>query len=183
MPTVSKWKPEFVEIAKELCKNGASDRDLARHLGISHGTLYTYANKYPEFAEALKMGKGVADDRVERTLYQRALGYDVEEEKSFLDRKTGKIITAIEKKHIPPEPKCLTFWLANRRPEAWAEVSKHELTGANGGAIQTSDVSMIDVARRIAFTMRMGASLGEKSPVLLEQSACPSDPGSEAKET
>jgi len=33
---------------------------------------------HPEFSEALKIGKALADGRMERSFYQRGIGYDLD---------------------------------------------------------------------------------------------------------
>jgi hypothetical protein len=38
-------------------------------------TLYRWKLEYPEFSRVFKLGKAAADDRVERSLYSRAVGY------------------------------------------------------------------------------------------------------------
>lgn len=165
----SKWKPEFVERARVLAEAGATDREISADLGIESRTFYNYCNVHPEFNEAVKVAKAKADDRVERTLYERAMGYWVEEEKAFLDRKTGGIIKATERKHIPPEPNCLKFWLSCRRPEVYKEISRQELTGAGGSPVQLSNLSDADVARRVAFMLRTGEmALDMTPPVLID---------------
>ena len=59
-------------------------------------------------------------------------------------------------------------WYASKlAPKHYAEKSLNEVTGADGGAIQTADVT-IDVARKLAFAMAKGARLlpkpGEDKP-------------------
>lgn len=164
-----KYRPEMAEEAKRLCENGASGRDVARVLGISKTAMYEYAARYPEFRAALKVGKAVADDRVERSLYDRANGYTYKEVKPFLDRKTNEIIYAEYEVTVPPEPQCLMFWLKNRRPEVWREVSRQELTGAGGGPVQTDSYTQIDIARRIAHAMTLALDKPRAEPVVIEQ--------------
>jgi hypothetical protein len=45
------------------------------------------AGRHPEFSEAMKVGKSVADDRMERSLYQRGIGYDIDLKKTDEDRR------------------------------------------------------------------------------------------------
>jgi hypothetical protein len=71
----SSFRPEYVKQAEKLCKLGATDLDLAGFFEVDVSTIWRWATKYPEFRSALKSGKEVADDRVERSLYQRAVGY------------------------------------------------------------------------------------------------------------
>jgi hypothetical protein len=42
---------------------------------VTEKTINTWKRAHPEFAAALARAKDVADDRVERALYERAIGY------------------------------------------------------------------------------------------------------------
>ncbi|MEL7728501.1 helix-turn-helix domain-containing protein [Citromicrobium bathyomarinum] len=104
-------------IARELAANGATNPEIARELGVSARTIGRWTVKHPEFAEALRVGKEPADDRVVSALYNRALGYDIEEEKvGFFD---GKPVVATITKHIPADVNAQRLWLTNRRRDEW----------------------------------------------------------------
>jgi hypothetical protein len=66
------------------------------------------------------MGKQVADDRTERTLYERANGYDYD-----YDLGDGKSVV----RHIPPDVNAIMYWLKNRRPDRWKEQVEVANTG------------------------------------------------------
>ncbi len=123
----SKFKPEFVEQAKELCEQGATDIELADHFGIGVSTLYRWRNTHSEFREAVCVAKDAADERVERAFYQRAVGYTFESEKVFQFQ--GQIVRADVREHVPPEPGAAFNWLKNRRGERWRDKQDIEHTG------------------------------------------------------
>ena len=57
--TLSKWegiRKRIPEI-KEWAKEGLTEEQICRNLGISVTTLEKYKKQYPELAEALKEGK------------------------------------------------------------------------------------------------------------------------------
>jgi hypothetical protein len=68
----SKYRPEYAEQAKTLCEYGATDIEIAKFFKVSGRTIYRWQIEFPEFCQALKIGKSVSDDRVERSLYHRA---------------------------------------------------------------------------------------------------------------
>jgi hypothetical protein len=70
-----KYKREFARVAKKMCQMGATDRDLASAFGVTTWCIWDWHCKHIEFANALVVGKKHADARVERSLYQRAVGY------------------------------------------------------------------------------------------------------------
>lgn len=122
----SSYKPEFVEIAKKVCSTfGFIDTQLADVLGVSVQTLNSWKIKYPEFLAALKSGKDVPDDRVEASLYHKAIGYSYDAVKIVADAKTGSVVKVPYREHVPPDTTAMIFWLKNRRPELWRE--KHEV--------------------------------------------------------
>lgn len=123
----SGFKPEFAEQAAKLCALGATDIDLADFFGVSDRTIYRWQTKYPEFCQALKAGKDTADDRVERSLYHKAVGYSFDAVKIFQHQ--GEVITAPYREHIPPDTTAAIFWLKNRRKEEWRDKQEHEHGG------------------------------------------------------
>lgn len=54
-------------------------------------------------------------------LFQRAVGYSHPEEKVF--QYNGEIITHMITKHYPPDTQAAQFWLRNRQPERWKEMT------------------------------------------------------------
>ena len=138
----SKYKAEFVEQASKLCKLGATDIEIADFFEVNVATLYRWKNEHHDFCEALKVSKAVADDRVERSLFARANGYEHEE----VDIRvvSGEIVQTPVRKFYAPDTTACIFWLKNRRPEAWRDKVETELSGPNGGAIETKAV--LDVA-------------------------------------
>ncbi|HDA7126325.1 TPA: hypothetical protein O5T86_001258 [Staphylococcus aureus] len=125
----SSFRPEFVEQAKKLCALGATDEDLADFFGVAIRTISNWKSYQPEFLQALKGGKDEADDRVERSLYQKATGYtyDAIHFSSF----QGVVTATPYREHVPPDTTAMIFWLKNRRPDLWRDkteqVIRHEV--------------------------------------------------------
>lgn len=116
-PTV--FRPEFIEQAKEQCIAGATDQELADFFEVSVRTLYRWKNSNPEFCQALNAGKAPADDRVERSLFERACGYERDE----VDVRVvnGEIVQTPIRKFYPPDTTAMIFWLKNRKPDQWRD--------------------------------------------------------------
>ncbi len=93
--------------------------EIARAVGTTERNLYRWAARYDEFSHILKTAGIVADDRVELTLYQRAVGYEVKTEKIFKDG--ASIIRVETTEHVPPDVTAQIFWLKNRRRDKWSE--------------------------------------------------------------
>jgi len=127
MARPSKFKPEFVEQARKLCELGATDEEIAGFFDVSARTLYRWQAEHEEFCQALKAGKVAADERVERSLYHRAVGYTFDSEKVF--QYQGEVIRAAVREHVPPDTTAGIFWLKNRRPDQWRDKHDIEHTG------------------------------------------------------
>lgn len=134
----SSFREEFIEQTQKLCALGAVDEEIADFFDVSPRTLNRWKTTQPEFVQALKRGKDVSDDRVEDSLYHRALPREVEEEQAIKLKKVtygenGKRLMEEERveivkvrKYMPPDTTAMIFWLKNRRPNDWRDVHKHE---------------------------------------------------------
>ena len=140
----SPYKPDFARIAQRLCRNGATDIEVADILGISVRTFYRWCLLHDEFTAAVRVGKDAADDRVERALYQRAVGYDYVAEK-IVTPKGGGPVPVQYMMHVPADVRAALHWLAIRRPKPWARVPE-----------PPDDIAMI-IAERRKHVAQVGA--------------------------
>lgn len=130
MARPSKFKPEFVAQAQKLAALGATDREVADFFEVNEATLHRWKHEHEPFRESLKVGKEPADDRVEHSLYRRAVGY--EHDDTHFSSYEGVVTATPYVKHVPPDTTAMIFWLKNRRPEFWRDVKAQELSGLNG---------------------------------------------------
>jgi hypothetical protein len=107
-----KYRKEFARIAKAMGRQGATDYDLAQEFEVATSTIWRWCSKYPEFCNAIKVEKASYDDRVERSLAQRALGYSYHAEKPF--QYQGEVVKVQYVEHVPPDVAAAKFWLLNR---------------------------------------------------------------------
>ena len=117
--------PRLEEI-KHWCREGLTDAEIVKRLGIAARTFINYKKKHPELMKVIIEGKSIADYRVEDALYKRALGYQADE--TTRERKFNKdtqeyetVITKIVTKEIVADPTSMIWWLKNRRPEKWRD--------------------------------------------------------------
>jgi hypothetical protein len=118
----TKYDPvKHPERARYLCqKFGFTDRDLA--LGIALSTLHEWKGKYVEFAESLQVGKGAADEVVKRAMFQRVAGFSFPAVKVM--QYEGEAFEHACTEYAPPDIGAGKFWLTNRRPKEFKDVSK-----------------------------------------------------------
>jgi hypothetical protein len=124
----TKYDPEYPEKARKLFEQGCTDREVAEFFGVHETTLRNWSAEYPEFFMALKLGKAAADDRVEQSLYRRALGYSHDSVKILQNNGEPVVVPYVE--HYPPDTTAGIFWLKNRRPDKWRDVKAVEHSGA-----------------------------------------------------
>jgi len=75
-------------------REGLTEEQIAKKMGISRQTLYIWKTKHSELNEALQEGKEVADFAIEQALYRNAI--------------TGDTTAQI-------------YWLKNRRRDKWRD--------------------------------------------------------------
>lgn len=128
MARPSKFKEEFIPQAEKLCKLGATDMEVADFFEVDVRTLYRWKGENEAFCQALKAGKDVADERVERSLYARANGYEHNE----VDIRVvgGEIVQTPIRKYYAPDTTACIFWLKNRKPAEWRDKVETEHSGA-----------------------------------------------------
>ena len=113
------YQPTYCDIARQLCEQGATDQEIADVLRIDRATLYRWFAEHPEFRDAVKLGKAPADDRVERSLFHRAVGYEYDSVKIMQDK--GRPLIVPFREHVPPDAGAAFNWLKNRRPDQWRD--------------------------------------------------------------
>lgn len=155
------YKTEYASIAEKACLAGATDEELAEILDVSTRTLYRWKTEYPEFCQAIKAGKDAADERVVRSLYKRAVGFESDAVKIFMPSGAEEPVYAPYKEYHAPDVGAATMWLTNRDPDRWKAKTSKELTGPNGGPIETKEILDGRVAaRRAAFLIRAAKARG-----------------------
>ena len=111
---------------KQLAEFGFIDTQLAELFGVDESTITRWKQASPELMHALKEGKGIADARVVRSLYERATGYEHQE--MHISNHQGVITETEITKHYPPDPTAMIFWLKNRQPDKWRDKQEIDFT-------------------------------------------------------
>ena len=140
----SKFRPEMLEQVRILCERGFTDQEIADLFGVTDRTLYRWKLEHPEFVQAMKIGKDVPDDRVERSLYALAIGYEHDD----VDIRTAgvRIVKTKIRKHYPPHAVAAIFWLKNRRREQWRDRVDSQ-DGSDSPTPEKITVEVVDASR------------------------------------
>lgn len=158
----TKYQEAYVRQAYVACaRMGATDIQLAELFGVDEKTINTWKEKHQEFLQSLKDGKDEYDSGlVEASLRERAVGYQCKETVLFQNK--GRVTDRRDViKQYPPDTTAAIFWLKNRQPERWRDKQDHELSGPNGGPIETKDVDSTKIAQRLVYLLNAATNAPE----------------------
>lgn len=95
----TKVTPATVELVKHACANGATILNICAVLGVNDRTFYSWKDKHPEFAEAVKIGRQIEHDRLVNKLVEMALSgniaaliYALKARHGLLDNQVNQVI-------------------------------------------------------------------------------------------
>ena len=119
--------PEGLLKIEGWARDGLTDEQIAKNIGISRSTLNVWKDRYSDISDALKKNKDIVDREVENSLLKRALGYEYEEIKEKFE---DGVITerTVTKKEVVPDTTAQIFWLKNRKPDKWRDKPAYEDT-------------------------------------------------------
>jgi hypothetical protein len=173
------YSPRMALVARKCCERGMTDTEIAYILGIGLATLYRWKLDHPGFSRVFKLGKAEADDRVERSLYSRAIGYDYIAEKAVMTRHGQK--TMRYRQHLPSDSTAAAWYLKNRRPDRWRDAHRHEHVATPYDGIESA-------AELRALLIKQAQALGLIAPPTIditpkEPSSAQAESSSEALQT
>ena len=122
-------KKKIPEIYLWRRRDGLTEKDIAKKLGISERTIQNYKERYPEFAEAMQEAKEAVVSDVFAALLKRAKGYEYEEVKVYTKKEKDDEgvykeddYTEKTKKHEPPSVAACSLILKNLdRKHDWSD--------------------------------------------------------------
>ena len=123
-------------------RDGCSYAEIAGRMGVSETTLRRIRRAHPAIDSAIQNGRATTDDRVEKALLKKALGYRYTEKTCELgagEKGREKVTT----KYAPPDLSAQIFWLKNRRPQLWRDKPAESVEECDG-------VRMLDVVSKMS---------------------------------
>jgi len=115
----SDFSPDMCEQAHNYCLLGATNDELAEFFLVSPRTIDRWIAERPDFGDAVRSGRVVADSRVARGLYGRAVGYDRTVERMAVV--AGELKPVVSTIHYPANVQACIFWLRSRRRQTWRD--------------------------------------------------------------
>lgn len=154
------YRPEYDDQAHNHCLLGATNAGLAELLGVGERTIDRWIADIPSFAKAVREGRAVADGRIARSLYERAVGYCQSVERVVVLRGEAKKID-VTVQH-PPDTQACIFWLRNRCRENW-----NVRSAPAGGDGPTEDIAAeLDAAwARVEEEERLASLSANQAPL------------------
>jgi hypothetical protein len=137
---------------------GATDQELAKFFEVSLDTIHEWSNVNEEFSESRKVGKDACDNRVERSLYQKAMGFYRKAEKIVLIEDVPTVVHYQE--YVPPSDTAMIFWLKNRRRDKWRDRQEIE-HGRVGEFDRMSDQELVEFIEAEAFEISRSPEIAE----------------------
>lgn len=113
-------------------KQGMTEKQIAKRLGIAYSTLNLYKVEHLELSEALKKGREELIEELETSLYRKAMGFQYEETEEYIEQKGDKISLKrkkVLKKNALPDTGALAFALKNLDPDRWRDKRETEISG------------------------------------------------------
>jgi hypothetical protein len=160
---LGRYRPEYAEQARRMCSiTGATDAQLALWFDVSENTILNWRSRFPAFRDACKMGKEVADQRVEDAYYQRAVGYDKVTKKVQVN-KDGSVTEFEEITHYPADGKVAFNWLKNRRQTEWRD-RREIVDPTKKDDDNMPKRSKIEIARQVVYFLNRSADEAGKLP-------------------
>lgn len=104
---------------ERLAKRGFTDKEMSEFVDVTEQTFNNWKKDHPEFFESLKDWKLEADNKVERSLYERATGYSHPEDKIFRAAGEKEALVVKTEKHYAPDTTACIYWLNNRKPNEY----------------------------------------------------------------
>lgn len=128
----SKYKKNFPARAGKYARDGLTDIEICKKLGVGKTAYHRYQKEHKNFRDSIERGKIPVNVRVEKALLKRALGYPVVERTTEYIKPKGKgrpVKVSMKKveKGLAPDVTAQKFFLANRDPERWREKKELEV--------------------------------------------------------
>lgn len=155
------------EIASRICEELAKGRSLRSVCKADDmpcmSTVFNWLHSFPEFLEQYTRAKEESADALVDEMLDIADDaandwMEVHDKDNPGYRLNGE---AINRSRLRVDTRK---WIAAKlKPKKYGERVQTELTGKDGGPIETADVSETEIARRLAFALQKGAQAQDKT--------------------
>jgi hypothetical protein len=121
----------MLKVSSKMADLGATLDDLADALDVAPSTVDLWLASNQEFSGVIKESKARADAQVERSLFERAMGFEHASEEIFCKGSTADDVVRVNtRKKYAPDTAAAIFWLKNRKPAQWRDKVETEHSGS-----------------------------------------------------
>lgn len=113
------YKDEFLVQIEKLTLCGFDIGAIADFYLTTKEIVFGWIEQSPELNTAIANARIMADSEVANSLFRKATGFTIKEQKVFIS--DGTPITVEVDKYFPPDTLAAKYWLNNRQPELWKE--------------------------------------------------------------
>ena len=139
------YRPDYADQCYRMALLGLKATHIAAILNITQTTFNNWVKKYPRFAQAFKDGGVNANAAVALKLFERACGFEFDEEQLITvagGRGQGSEVERHSvRKIVPPDVAAIKFWLTNRQKDLWRDKVETGITDNDG-----NDVDPLSIA-------------------------------------
>lgn len=158
----SLYSDDLASLICERLASGESMRSISRDESMpSMATMFNWLRDKPQFLEQYERAKeesadalvedmlDIADNQVEQPLIVDGLPFQI-------DGKPVMVKDAVSVNHARLRVDTRKWAASKLKPKKYGDKVVQEVTGKDGGAIEVSDMSEREIARRIAFALAKG---------------------------
>jgi len=127
------YVPEYAEIAGMLCQLGRTYAEIRQVFQVKAGVFNRWRREHSELDEALAINKKMANAKVSKALFDKAIGYSYKAEQTVM--KDGSIRTTW--KHVPADVAAQIFYLKNLDSENFKDVRDQNMNLNTTGDVTT----------------------------------------------
>ena len=143
----------------EMAMNGATEREIRITIGVTQPIFDMWRARHSAFAAALAVGPDakLADDRVQRSLFEMANGYEQPATKIFMHEGVPVAVDYVE--HVQKNVAAAKAWLANRDPLNWARNPEHAQPQSAPSVLNVKMIQGMDVEQLKAVVQLLRQAL------------------------
>ncbi len=126
----TKYDNKYDSIAEQACAIGTTIHQLAKMFNVTQPTINNWMRDNETFFLSVKAGRDRFDtEYVENALLKRARGYKYTREVERVSK--GGVYKCSEEMHVVPDVGAAIFWLCNRQPQRWKQISQAKFQQLN----------------------------------------------------
>lgn len=131
-------------LIKSYARDGLTDQEIAKKIGINKDTFYNWCKKYPDFSDTIKAGRKPINIIVEDTFFEEKLKSrtvkETTKEKTIHRDTKGNITGSTEhiketERFIPADTTAMLFYMKCRMPDRYNDKINVKVDDSRNGKL------------------------------------------------